>query len=44
MWAYVKGQVMQQLLQKRQIPQEDNNNAQDDLADGGASAPAQPKA
>jgi hypothetical protein len=41
MWAYVKEQVIQQLLRKRQIPEDDSNNAQDDLADGGQAAPAQ---
>lgn len=34
MWAYVKEQVIQQLMRKRQIPEDDSNNAQDDLADG----------
>lgn len=44
MWAYVKEQVIQQLLRKRQIPEDDSNNAQDDLADGGQTpAPAQPQ-
>jgi hypothetical protein len=33
MWAYVKEQVIQQLLRKRQLPQDDSGNAQDDLAD-----------
>ena len=33
MWTYVKEQVVQQLLRKRQIPLDDNNNANDDLAD-----------
>jgi len=41
MWAYVKPQVMQQLLQKRQLPQDDSGNAQDDLADGNVAAPKQ---
>jgi hypothetical protein len=31
---------LQQLLQKRQIPVDDNNNSNDDLADG-TKAPAQ---
>jgi hypothetical protein len=43
MWAYVKPQVMQQLLQKRQLPQDDSGNAQDDLADGNVAAPKQKK-
>lgn len=43
MWAYVKQQVMQQLLQKRQLPQDDSGNAQDDLADGGTQQPRQPQ-
>ena len=33
MWAYIKPQVIQQLLQKKQIPIDDDNNANDDLAD-----------
>lgn len=41
MWAYVKPQVMQQLMMKRQIPEDDTNNAQDDLADG-QQAPQRP--
>lgn len=41
MWAYIKPQVVQQLLQKLQIPQDDTGNAQDDLADG--AAPKQAK-
>jgi hypothetical protein len=41
MWAYIKEQVIQQLLRKRQIPMDDDNNANDDLADGGRTAPAQ---
>ena len=40
MWAYIKPQIIQQLLQKRQIPQDDNNDANDGLADGGMSAGA----
>jgi hypothetical protein len=40
MWAYIKPQILQQLLQKRQIPVDDNNNSNDDLADG-TTAPAQ---
>jgi len=31
MWAYMKPQIMQTLLQKRQIPVDDNNNNDDDL-------------
>jgi hypothetical protein len=38
MWAYMKPQILQQLLQKRQIPADDNNNANDDLADGQMAA------
>jgi hypothetical protein len=34
MWAYIKEQITQQLLRKRQIPEDDTNNSQDDLADG----------
>jgi len=41
MWTYVKQQVLQQLFQKRQVPQDDSGNAQDDLADG--TAPVQSK-
>lgn len=41
MWAYLKEQVLQQLLRKRSIPQDDSNNSQDDLADGGQRAPQQ---
>lgn len=43
MWAYIKQQVIQELLQKRQIPVDDNNNANDDLADGAQAAPQQSK-
>lgn len=39
MWAYMKPQILQQLMQKRQIPLDDSNNNNDDLADG-SSAPA----
>ncbi len=38
MWTYVKQQVLQQLFQKRQVPQDDSGNAQDDLADGAMQA------
>ena len=41
MWAYVKEQVMQQLLRKRGIPQDDSNNSQDDLADSPQRVPQQ---
>ena len=34
MWAYIKPQIIQQLMQKRQIPIDDSNNANDDLGDG----------
>jgi hypothetical protein len=34
MWAYMKPQIMQQLLQKAQIPVDDNNNNDDDLRNG----------
>jgi hypothetical protein len=38
MWAYVKPQVVQQLLMKRQMPIDDNNDANDNLADRGTTA------
>lgn len=38
MWAYVKPQVVQQLLMKRQMPIDDNNDANDNLADRGMTS------
>jgi hypothetical protein len=35
----MKPQILQQLIQKRQIPLDDSNNNNDDLADG-SSTPA----
>lgn len=35
MWAYIKEPIMQQLLRKRQIPVDDDNDANDDNTDGG---------
>ena len=34
MWAYIKPQIIQQLMQKLQIPIDDSNNANDDRVDG----------
>jgi len=34
MWAYMKPQIIQTLLQKRQIPVDDNGNNDDDLGNG----------
>lgn len=34
MWAYIKPQIVQQLLQKKQSPIDDENNANDDSSDG----------
>jgi len=39
MWAYIKEPIMQQLLRKKQIPIDDDNNANDD----GADIPPQPQ-
>lgn len=33
MWVYMKDGIIQRLLRKKQIPQDDNNNANDDLTD-----------
>tara|TARA_R110000868_G_scaffold411280_1_gene702656 strand:- start:903 stop:1616 length:714 start_codon:yes stop_codon:yes gene_type:complete len=40
-WAYIKEPIVQQLLRKRQIPIDDDNNANDDGADGNISVPQQ---
>jgi hypothetical protein len=41
MWAYIKPQVLQQLMQKMQIPVDDNNNNDDDLRNGTSAPPQQ---
>ena len=38
MWAYIKPQILQQLMQKLQMPMDDNNNGNDDRVDGGQQA------
>ena len=35
MWAYIKPQIVQQLIQKQQIPQDNENDAKDNKTDLG---------
>ncbi len=38
MWAYIKPQIVQQLIQKQQIPQDNENDAKDNKTDLGGQA------